>query len=155
MSRNKPPSLTGPVAQTNGLARLQGIVESGITDDDLQQIVTAFKDKAKAGHEPSARFVIDYLLGAKQTPQTVVVNQFFESESDGGRESASPRLVANIEGRSVLERITVYVSAAGAATPTVIASQIGVDETTVIRELDDHPERFTVRGNLYSLKTRV
>lgn len=157
MARNQPPSLTGPVAQTNGLARLQGIVETGITDDDLKEIVTTFKDKAKSGHEPSARFVIDYLLGAKQTPQTVVVNQFFEGDSVSGEALAagsSPRrITSTTEGRSPLEKITVYLSASGAAIPSLIANETGLDETTVIRELDNHPERFIAKGREYRLKT--
>lgn len=118
-----------------------------MSDDDLGEIVEAFKAKAKAGHEGAARFLFDHILGAKYTPTQITVNNF---HGDG---VAPERVVIGEDAveATPLARVSIYLSATDRATPRAIAADTGLPETDVVRVLDDHPDRFNVFGSKYSL----
>jgi hypothetical protein len=134
-----------PQTSSEGLHRLQAIVNEQIGTDDLKEIVGKFVQKAKAGDVASGRFVIDYLLGAKHTPTAITVNQFFDGDSQATTVGVSaPQATPE-------QRIAVYLTAAGEATANVIAADTGIPVDEVVKILDKRPERFLVRGNKYSL----
>lgn len=148
MARGRTPGLmTLPMGQSSGLTKLEQMVEQHIAEDDLKTIVTTFVEKAKSGHEPSARFVIDYLLGGRKTPQSVTVNQFF---GDGDQESHT-LVGATAPEATALDQVSIYLSAAGRATPKLIAADTGLPESEVVSVLDNNPNRFHVNGKHYTL----
>ena len=129
-----------------GLRLLDRVLEETIKEQDLREIVGTFVEKSKAGHVGSAKFLLK-MLGAEAAPQTIVVNNF-ETDMPDRQVHA---VIESSRGRTPLEKVTVYLSAAGESTPAAIAECVGLDTQNVVRILDDNPSRFTVRGNKYSL----
>ncbi|WP_397570627.1 hypothetical protein [Schlesneria sp. T3-172] len=132
--------------KSSGLQMLDNVLAETIKKDDLQQIVGTFVEKAKQGHIPSANFLLK-MLGADSAPQTVVVNNFADEQEP----QESVRVVDAKRTRTTLEQVTVYLSAAGEASPESIAEQLQLDVESVVQALDANPSRFAVRGNKYSL----
>lgn len=130
-----------PNVSSSGLSRLQAIVEKQVGAADLESIVTKFVAKAKEGDVPSAKFVVDYLLGAKHTPTSVVVNQFFDGDG-------APQAVVT---QTPEQRICSYLSAAGEATAETISADTKLSVSQVVQVLDNRPQRFAVNGRKYSL----
>jgi hypothetical protein len=130
---------------------LDEVLATTIKRDDLTQIVGAFVKKAKDGHIPSATFLLK-MLGSEQAPQTIVVNNFESDHNSSMAVPSVPRVESGQERRrSPLEKVTVYLSAAGESTPNAIASSVALDVETVVQILDANPSRFSARGNKYSV----
>ena len=129
---------------------LDDAVAKHVTAEDLGQIVSAFVEKAKTGNVHAANFVLKLIVS--ETPQTVVNNHFYESGPEDDRRvidvPVTPRPITTAES------VTVYLSAAGAATAESIAEQTGNAVDDVIRVLDSNPDRYDVRGSLYSLNKK-
>ncbi len=146
MSEKQNSLMTLPVTTSKGLSQLQAIVAEQVGTDELKEIVKKFVDKAKGGDVGSARFVIDYLLGAKHTPTTVNVTQFIEASGD------TKTVVSNASSPATPEqKICVYLVAAGEDTAEGIAAGTELPLSNVVHILDNRPQRFAVRGNRYSL----
>lgn len=128
------------------------MIESRLTDESLGKIVDRFIDKAGEGDAKAAEFVFA-LAGISTTPQPthITLNQF---NADGS--TSTERVAGAIEQhRQPLDRITVYLQASGPTVPAVLARELDIPPIDVVQLLDAHPERFAVRGNQYSLKTRA
>jgi len=145
------------MAESATQRRLRAVIETKLTDESLGKIVDRFIDKASAGDEKAAEFVFA-LAGVSTTPQPmhVTLNQF---NADGSTSSerltptASHPLAVSDAQRPPLDRITIYLQASGPTIPAVLASELNLPPAEVVRLLDNHPERFAVKGREYSLKT--
>jgi len=91
--------------------------------------------------------LIEHVLGAKYTPTAITINNFH-----GDEEKETHVVVGHAAAEQTpLSRVSIYLSAAGQATPRLIAADTGLNETEVVRVLDSHPERFHVKGKHYTL----
>jgi len=109
------------------MAELRSAVDAEITEEDTKAIVRAFVDKAKNGDERAAKFVLEYLMGGKFTPQSVEIHNHY----------GEPRPI-EVEPRelSARERIYAYLQASGPTKAAVIAADLDMPLKTVTGTLN-------------------
>ena len=145
MTASNLPATTGNSRTTSPLpAWLQvtrDAVAAEIKDEDMKAIVRAFVEKAKKGDEKAAKFVIEYLMGAKHTPQQLTIENHYH-----GVDPDAPRAVTDQTPLSDRERIQMYLEAAGTSKPAVIAADLNLPFRTVTGILNHKSFRQTVDG---------
>ena len=66
-------------------AKLRNAVFDAISESDVSDVVKQIVGKAKEGDTKAQKMFFDYLLGAKNRPAQVVVNNTFTSVEDAAK----------------------------------------------------------------------
>lgn len=71
----------------------QAIFES-VTEEDVKGIVRAQVDKAKAGDKAALKFVMEYIVGAKNQPTKLVQQNYYQDVATAARmaRTGTPRV---------------------------------------------------------------